>query len=85
MRHSRSEQWSPLIPCIAAYIYTTLVSLLFGTVIPTSFNILMEMFLLPLYNIPVTVVSVFCIGEPSSRVDSGCAREISIPYAVFSW
>ena len=36
-----------------------------------------------LYNIPATVVSVFCIGEPSSRVDSGCAREISIPYAVF--
>ena len=27
--------------------YTALVSLLFGTVIPTSFNILMEMFLLP--------------------------------------
>ena len=47
-----------LIPCLGAYnivpsfpvllhIYTTLVSLLFGTVIPTSFNILMEMFLLP--------------------------------------
>ena len=40
-----------LIPCLAAYIlpsspvlYTALVSLLFGTVIPTSFNILMEMF-----------------------------------------
>ena len=32
-----------LIPCLAAYI--ALVSLLFGTVIPTSFNILM--FLLP--------------------------------------
>ena len=36
------------------------VSLLFGTVIPTSFNILMEMFLLPLVYIhnecPVTVV-----------------------------
>ena len=30
-----------------AYIYTTLVSLLFGTVILTSFNILVEMFLLP--------------------------------------
>ena len=45
-----------LIPCLAAYmlphplsgcIHTALVSLLFGTVIPTSFNILMEMFLLP--------------------------------------
>ena len=29
--------------------YTALVSLLFGTVIPTSFNILMEMFLLPCF------------------------------------
>ena len=38
-----------LIPCVAAYNYTALVSLLFGTVIPTSFNILMEMFL-HLYN-----------------------------------
>ena len=36
-----------LIPCLAAYILHALVSLLFGTVIPTSFNILMEMFLLP--------------------------------------
>ena len=45
-----------LIPCLAAdiycphplscCIYTALVSLLFGTVIPTSLNILMEMFLL---------------------------------------
>ena len=34
-----------LIPCIAAYNYTALVSLIFGTVIPTSFNILREMFL----------------------------------------
>ena len=32
-----------LIPCLAAYTYTALVSLHFGTVIPTSFNILMEM------------------------------------------
>ena len=48
-----------LIPCLGAYIYcphslscciyTALVSLLFGTVIPTSFNILMEMFLLPCF------------------------------------
>ena len=29
--------------CIYMYIYTALVSLLFGTVIPTSFNILLEM------------------------------------------
>ena len=34
---------------LSCCIYTALVSLLFGTVIPTSFNILMEMFLLPLY------------------------------------
>ena len=33
------------------YIYTTLVSLLFGTIIPTSFNILMEMFLLPCFTV----------------------------------
>ena len=47
-----------LIPCLAAYIlpsspvlciYTALVSLLFGTLIPTSFNILMKMFLLPCF------------------------------------
>ena len=49
------------IPCLAAYIlpsspvllhidlYTALVSLLFGTVIPTSFNILVKMFLLPCF------------------------------------
>ena len=30
---------------LSCCIYTALVSLLFGTVIPTSFNILMEMFL----------------------------------------
>ena len=41
-----------LIPCLAAYNRTTaLVSLLFGTVIPTSSNILVEMFLLPFRNI----------------------------------
>ena len=40
-------KYTALISCVAAYIYTALVSLLFGTVIPTSFNILMEMFLLP--------------------------------------
>ena len=33
------------------YIYATLVSLLFGTVIPTSFNILMEMLLLPCFTV----------------------------------
>ena len=31
--------------CLAAHYYSALVSLLFGTVIPTSFNILMEIFL----------------------------------------
>ena len=31
---------------LSCCIYTALVSLLFGTVVPTSFNILMEMFLL---------------------------------------
>ena len=36
---------------LSCCIYTALVSLLFGTVIPTSFNILMEMILLPcIYN-----------------------------------
>ena len=34
---------------VLLHIYTTLVSLLFGTVIPTSFNILVEMFLLPCF------------------------------------
>ena len=34
---------------VLLHIYTALVSLLFGTIIPTSFNILMEMFFLPLY------------------------------------
>ena len=29
-----------LIPCVAAYIYTAFVSILLGTIIPTSFNIL---------------------------------------------
>ena len=38
-----------LIFCLAAYILHALVSLLFGTVIPTSFNILMEIFLLPCF------------------------------------
>ena len=33
-----------LIHCLAAYIYTVLVSLLFGTVISTSFNISKEIF-----------------------------------------
>ena len=37
-------KYTVLIPCVA---YTALVSLLFGTVVPTSFNLLMEMFLLP--------------------------------------
>ena len=32
---------------VLLHIYTALASLLFGTVIPTSLNILMEMFLLP--------------------------------------
>ena len=36
---------------IYLYIYTTLVCLLFGTVIPTSFKILMEMFLLPCFTV----------------------------------
>ena len=39
----------PVLPHII--IYTALVSLLFGTVIPTSFNILMEMFLLPCFTV----------------------------------
>ena len=34
---------------LSCCIYTALVSLLFGTVIPTYFNILMEMFLLPCF------------------------------------
>ena len=33
------------------HIYTTLVSLLFGTVIPISFNILMKMFLIPCFTV----------------------------------
>ena len=37
--------------CCSIYIYTTLVSLLFGTVIPTSFNILIEMFLLHCFTV----------------------------------
>ena len=36
---------------VLLHIYTTLVSLLFGTVIPTSFNILMEMLLLPCFTV----------------------------------
>ena len=36
---------------VLLHIYTTLVSLLFCTVIPTSFNILMEMFLLPCFTV----------------------------------
>ena len=36
---------------VLLHIYTALVSLLFGTVIPTSFNILMEMFLLPCFTV----------------------------------
>ena len=45
--------YTALIP--SCCIYTALVSLLFGTVIPTSFNILMEMFLLSLYHtLPVS-------------------------------
>ena len=34
---------------VLQHIYTALVSLIFGTVIPTSFSILIEMFLLSLY------------------------------------
>ena len=47
--------------CCCIYIYTTLVSLLFGTVIPTSFNILMEMFLLPLYICTVHTVMLYVL------------------------
>ena len=45
-------KYTALIPCVCCYIYiyTALVSLLFGTVIPTSFNILMEICLLPCYD-----------------------------------
>ena len=44
---------------LSCCIYTALVSLLFGTVIPTSFNILMEMFLLPLYIIECQITILF--------------------------
>ena len=40
---------------LSCCIYAALVSLLFGTVIPTSFNILMEMFLLPSFNLVVSI------------------------------
>ena len=41
-----------ILPSSPVLLYTSLVSLLFGTVIPTSFNILSEMFLLLLlYNL----------------------------------
>ena len=36
-----------IIVACPVLLHTALVSLLFGTVIPTSFNILVEMFLLP--------------------------------------
>ena len=36
---------------VLLHIYTALVSLLFGTVIPTSFKILMEMFLLTYFTV----------------------------------
>ena len=44
-----------LIPCVAAY-NTALVSLIFGTVMPTSFNILMEMFLTFLFHFTSSLV-----------------------------
>ena len=52
-----------LIPCVAAY-YTALVSLLFGTVIPTSFNILNEMFL-HLFKYAFHYISCFMIHQNS--------------------
>ena len=54
------------IVSVAAYIYTTLVSLLFGTIIPTSFNILMEMFFYSLVSlffgcIETVVCHIMCL------------------------
>ena len=49
---------------LSCCIYTPTVPLLFGTVIPTPFTILMEMFLLPLHilhNRPI-VVQIFALG-----------------------
>ena len=47
---------------VLLHIDTTLVSLLFGTVIPTytSFNILMEMFLLPCFTLFCCIETVVC-------------------------
>ena len=59
-------------PCLAAY-YTALVSPLFVTVIPTSFNTLMEMFLLLCY---VEVIQVFKVDQ---------IRRTALFLSVLSW
>ena len=62
-----------LIPCLAAYSYTALVSLLFGTVIPTSFNILMEMFY-SLVAHKMAVIRISGMGETHFMRGCGYAR-----------
>ena len=63
-----------LIPCI----YTALVSLLFGTVIPTSFNILMEMFLLPCYDNTLH----HCLLSHAHNCLSVCLSNIGIIFSL---
>ena len=46
---------------LSCCIYTALVSLLFGTVIPTSFNILMEMFYFPLHMVLACKYNALCV------------------------
>ena len=63
--HLLSCIYTALIPCLATCMYTCFASYIlhlflyfFGTVIPTSFNTLMEMFLLPL----------LCLSSPGLQV-----------------
>ena len=63
-------------------IYTALVSLLFGTVIPTSFNILMEMFLHLLY---ISYTLYVGIGLTCILALKTNAAETQLDLQVFLW
>ena len=77
-----------LIPCLTVYhplsccIYTALVSLLFGAIIPASFNILMEMFLL----ICFTVFSLYTVlYEPHFAARVKCTWVIMRKWCSTTW
>ena len=68
--------YTALILCLAAY--RSLVSLLVGTVIPTSFNILVEMFLLPLVYRSI----YFTLFVPESQIPAASMWALKSPTGI---